>query len=374
MRLGASPRAAIWLIRSAQAHAVLSARGFVAPDDVKAVAVGCLAHRILTDEGDDTLRGGPADRGRHSRGDGHATTMSRRVGRWSGRRAVGSDRGSRRRCSAGWWLVAHNSGAGWVQALGDVAFGMLVIGIVGPAVVLARGRVRVLSAPTDATAGLPVEVARRSLDPSAHPPGRAAGDRRASSDRSGGGSRRRTPSPWCRRAGAPTTFMVVDVATAAPFALQWWTRRMALPLPSTLMSPRVGASRLLLAVRPTTTPVTASERVPADVGEPRGARPYRPGDDRRQVHWQAFAHTGELMVREREGPAAEPVTLRVALPDDADEAERIAERALGTVVHLLERGAPVLLGTVEASGPVRGPSRTGSCRAAAGPGGGRPGR
>jgi MoxR-like ATPase len=51
VRLGASPRAAIWLIRASQAHAVLSGRSFVTPDDVKAVAVACLAHRLLTDEG-----------------------------------------------------------------------------------------------------------------------------------------------------------------------------------------------------------------------------------------------------------------------------------------------------------------------------------
>jgi len=51
VRLGASPRAAIWLIRAAQAHAVVSGRAFVTPDDVKAVAVACLAHRLLTDEG-----------------------------------------------------------------------------------------------------------------------------------------------------------------------------------------------------------------------------------------------------------------------------------------------------------------------------------
>ncbi len=101
--------------------------------------------------------------------------------------------------------------------------------------------------------------------------------------------------------------------------------------------------------------MTASERVSADLGEPRGARPYQPGDDRRQVHWQAFAHTGELMVREREGPAAEPITVRVTLPEGADEAERIAEQALGTVVHLLERGTPVLLGTVDAAGPTLAP-------------------
>jgi MoxR-like ATPase len=50
--LGASPRAAIWLIRAAQAHAVLHGRPYVVPDDVKAVAVACLSHRILTLEAD----------------------------------------------------------------------------------------------------------------------------------------------------------------------------------------------------------------------------------------------------------------------------------------------------------------------------------
>ena len=51
VHIGASPRAAIWLIRSAQAHAVLSSRNYVVPGDVKAVAVACLAHRLMTVEG-----------------------------------------------------------------------------------------------------------------------------------------------------------------------------------------------------------------------------------------------------------------------------------------------------------------------------------
>jgi MoxR-like ATPase len=55
VRLGASPRAVIWVIRSAQAHALLCARTYVVPDDVKAVAVGCLAHRILMDEGEESI-------------------------------------------------------------------------------------------------------------------------------------------------------------------------------------------------------------------------------------------------------------------------------------------------------------------------------
>ena len=29
-----------------------------------------------------------------------------------------------------WWLVAHNAGSGWVQVLGDLVFGALLIGIV----------------------------------------------------------------------------------------------------------------------------------------------------------------------------------------------------------------------------------------------------
>lgn len=57
VRLGASPRAAIWLIRCAQAHAVLSDRDYVAPDDVKAVAVSVLAHRLVTDEPDSRAAG-----------------------------------------------------------------------------------------------------------------------------------------------------------------------------------------------------------------------------------------------------------------------------------------------------------------------------
>jgi MoxR-like ATPase len=55
VRLGASPRAAIWLIRSAQAHAVLSFRNYVVPDDVKAVAIRCLAHRVLLDEDNESI-------------------------------------------------------------------------------------------------------------------------------------------------------------------------------------------------------------------------------------------------------------------------------------------------------------------------------
>jgi len=47
LRLGASPRATLQLIRATRAQAALSGRGFVVPDDVHAVAVPVLAHRLL---------------------------------------------------------------------------------------------------------------------------------------------------------------------------------------------------------------------------------------------------------------------------------------------------------------------------------------
>jgi MoxR-like ATPase len=51
VRLGASPRAAISLLRAAQAYAVLGGRSYVTPTDVQAVAVPSLAHRLVADAG-----------------------------------------------------------------------------------------------------------------------------------------------------------------------------------------------------------------------------------------------------------------------------------------------------------------------------------
>ena len=47
LRLGASPRATLHLLRAARAAAALDGREFVLPDDVQALAVPVLAHRLL---------------------------------------------------------------------------------------------------------------------------------------------------------------------------------------------------------------------------------------------------------------------------------------------------------------------------------------
>ena len=45
--LGASPRGSLALFRTAQARAALDGRDFALPDDVKSIAVACLAHRMV---------------------------------------------------------------------------------------------------------------------------------------------------------------------------------------------------------------------------------------------------------------------------------------------------------------------------------------
>ncbi|ASU80933.1 MoxR family ATPase [Actinopolyspora erythraea] len=47
LRLGASPRATLQLVRAARAQAAMAGREFVVPDDVQAVAVPVLAHRLV---------------------------------------------------------------------------------------------------------------------------------------------------------------------------------------------------------------------------------------------------------------------------------------------------------------------------------------
>jgi uncharacterized protein (DUF58 family) len=249
-----------------------------------------------------------------------------------------------------WWLVAHNSGSGWVQAIGDAVFGVLVIGLLGPAFVLARVRVHAVAAPVDATAGLPVEIAikassrvrLRSIEPPG-PEGFAGPARRRATTGTGLVLLPRHRGVYDR--------VTVEVATAAPFGLQWWTRRSALTLPAALhVAPRLGTP-VGVVLRDREPAGDHARRAAESAGDPRGVRAYRSGDNRRFVHWPATAHTAELMVREMERPSAEPVTINVSLPPDPEEAERISERALATVVHLLDRGRPVVLGTTESTGP-----------------------
>lgn len=241
-----------------------------------------------------------------------------------------------------WWVVAHGSGSGWVQAIGDAVFGILVIGIVGPAIALSRVRLSISSAPSDGAAGLPIAIAVKASGRARVTPVSPEGEPVMVGPK---GEVVLLP----RRRGVHTS-LLVDVATAAPFGLQWWTRRAAVPLTAPLhIAPRPGS--------PLPVPFddgigNAGRPVASQVGESHAVRPYEPGDQRRRVHWPSTAHTGKLMVRELEEPSAEPMTMRVSLPGNSEAAERVAETAMGTAVWLLDRGANLIMATDEVNGPV----------------------
>jgi MoxR-like ATPase len=61
LRLGASPRATLQLVRTARAQAALAGRSFVVPDDVQAIAVPVLAHRLLLTPDAQASRRSPVD-------------------------------------------------------------------------------------------------------------------------------------------------------------------------------------------------------------------------------------------------------------------------------------------------------------------------
>lgn len=61
LRLGASPRAALQLLRAARAHAALEGRDHVLPEDVQALAPAILSHRVLLTGEAQLARRGPQD-------------------------------------------------------------------------------------------------------------------------------------------------------------------------------------------------------------------------------------------------------------------------------------------------------------------------
>lgn len=251
-------------------------------------------------------------------------------------------------------FVAHNGGAGWVQALADLVVGAVAVGLLAPGLLLGRAVLVATASPPDATAGMPVEIGLRCsarlrvvpLDPPGPEVfvGPSRGPRAPRGD---------TCVVLARRGVYGSA--VLEVATAAPFGMLWWKRQVTVALPGELcVAPRLGPAVPAPSAEggdPGTTRRTAS----ASGGVHGGVRPYRAGDPRHRVHWPASAHAAELMVRVVDAEEDEQVVVEVSLPSDADLADELAERALGTVVALQDRGSPVLLVTNEAAGERRGP-------------------
>jgi uncharacterized protein (DUF58 family) len=249
-----------------------------------------------------------------------------------------------------WAAVAHSSGSGWVQAVGALLGSFLLVGLVAPVGPARLAHLTCTSSPSDGRAGQPVELTFEADRPVRVRPIFPAGPEH----QSGGaqrGSRTVVLEVTPARRGVLDA-VVVEVGSSAPFGLLWWTREVELPLPRLLhIAPRMGASSSPLVIADES-PGEAAPRVPTGIGEPRGVRPYAPGDPRRSVHWPATSHAGMLMVRESERPTDDPVFVELVLPRDAAEAETEAERVMAGVSICLSRGQLVVLATHEEGGRV----------------------
>jgi len=249
-----------------------------------------------------------------------------------------------------WAAVAHSSGSGWVQAVGALLGAFLLVGLIAPAWPARLAHLTCTASPADGRAGTAVELVFEADRPVRVRPIFPAGP-----DHQAGGGQRGSRSVMLavtpRRRGVLDA-VVVEVGSSAPFGLLWWAREFELPLPRLLhVAPRSGPSGDSLDTADDA-PGEAAPRVPSGIGEPRGIRPYAPGDPRRAVHWPATSHAGRLMVREAERPTDDPVFVEVVLPRDPAAAEAEAERVMAGVCECLARRQAVVLATREEAGRV----------------------
>ena len=252
--------------------------------------------------------------------------------------------------------VARNSGSGWVQALGCLVAGFVVVGLLGPALAAATLSVEVIAAPPDATAGRTTFVDVRTSAPvrvvPLRPPGPPA--------TIGAGTGR--IALVAERRG-PLAVLSVTVGSAAPFGLLWWHKRVELALPQPIwVAPAPGTPEPGMLASSEGGALELGRRRDAPSGEFRGVRPYVAGDPQSSVHWASTAHHGRLMVREMDDPDTATPSLEVVLPDDGPAGDAAAAAALATLLGLLAHGGSVLVSTTERDG-VRTESVSGALEA-----------
>ncbi len=247
------------------------------------------------------------------------------------------------------YFAARTTGAGWLLVILCGLAGVLLVGSAWPRIGLARVRVTA-SAPTDAIVDqslpLTLRVARAGLgvrilplDPAGDATA-AIGDAETVTDV--------TPD----RRGVVSTIRV-QIASAAPFGLVWWRRRIVVSLDRAIeVAPRVGPGSL---PSPPTDAFGESATLGGGIGgdQVRGVRDYVSGDPLRLVHWPATARRGAIVVKEFEQPEQPRLELVVDLRGPAAAAELAAEHAMGVVCDALAQDVEVTLCTAEAGGPRR---------------------
>jgi uncharacterized protein (DUF58 family) len=165
----------------------------------------------------------------------------------------------------------------------------------------------------------------------------------------GGSAAARVETTWQRR--GVYRLETVTVATSFPFGLFRKERDQAAP-GEVVVWPR--SDRPVREPRPAGERVRHAGYVPAGAmgarGEYRGLRPFRPGDDPRDVHWRTTARVGAPVVREYERDRARTLWICLELrAESGDAAEVAAETAAALAAGAARRGDPFALRTPDAA-------------------------
>ena len=161
----------------------------------------------------------------------------------------------------------------------------------------------------------------------------------------------RAEAGWTQRGVYPLE--TVTLATSFPFGLFRKERDLEIPGEAVvwprhdlaLRDPRPGGERIRRAGE--TYAGAAGAR-----GEYRGLRPYRPGDDPRDVHWKTTARAGQPVVREYERDRSNALWICLELrTPEGDEAEAALEVAASLAAAAERRGDPFALATGDARVP-----------------------
>jgi len=270
------------------------------------------------------------------------------------------------------------SGTGWMFTLGTLVLGLAAIGTGNNLLYLVLGamlgfitlsgwmseqmirRLEVRRRPPRAlTAGVPgrivyeVRNAKRRLPSLAVEVGEAGLPGRAwiAALDPGAAATVRAEAEWARRGVYPLE--TVTLATSFPFGLFRKERDLEIPGEAVVWprhdravrEPRPGGERIRRAGE--TYAGAAGAR-----GEYRGLRPYRPGDDPRDVHWKTTARAGQPVVREyeRDRSSALWICLDLRAPE-SEEAEAALEVAASLAAAAERRGDPFALATGDARVP-----------------------
>lgn len=150
----------------------------------------------------------------------------------------------------------------------------------------------------------------------------------------------------------------VTVGTSFPFGFFRKERDLECP-GEVVVWPRT--TRPVREARPAGDRVRRSEEAAAGAsgsrGEYRGLRPYRPGDDPRDVHWRSSARSEEPLVREYARDQAQTLWICLDLRE-APGAEAAVETAAALAARAAQRGQPFGLATSDlVLGPGSGPAQ-----------------